>query len=169
MTIPNSPLMREILSSAPTRFMKIPAIMISIDGTDPICLCHAYRDYDLEIDGVVRTFIGSQITYSMPKKDTTGGQTLSFGFAGVSREASEKIRIARDTEAPVKVELLIFIEDAEDKTHQLGLRLRKMELLDSNINGDVCTFQAQYNGTLTNRYPREFYTSESAPGITYIS
>lgn len=166
-TIPNIPLMREILSSAPVEYFIIPAIRISIAGQEPICLCHAYRDYDFELDDEIVSFTGGQFTIQEPKRDTTGAQTLSFGFAGVSIQASDLIRVALETKAPVFVELFNFIEH-QGGTHQLGNRLRPMELLKSSIEGDVATFQARYFGILDLKFPRDVYNSENAPGILYV-
>lgn len=166
--VPEIPLMKEILSSAPVEYFTIPAIRIKIYGQPSIDLCHAYRDYTFEIDGAMHEFMGGQFTLQEPKRDTSGAQTLRFGFAGVSKQAADMIYLSLETKKPVTVELLTFIEH-QSGTHQLGQRLRPMELLESSIEGDVCTFQAQYSGILDLKYPREVFNSENAPGILYIS
>lgn len=166
--IPDLPLMRMILSSAPVEYFIIPAMIIRIAGQEPIRICHAYRDYMFEVDDQLVEFMGGQFTLTEPKRDSSGAQVLNFGFAGASARVSDLVRESLKTKSPVTVEILKFIEH-ENGTHKLGAVFRAMELLDSSIEGEVASFQAKFGGILDLAFPREVFNSINAPGTQFIS
>lgn len=166
--IPDLPLMQEILSNNPVEFFIIPAIRVQIAGAEPICLCHAYRDYVFELDGQQVEFMGGQFTLEEPKRNTNTAQSLKFGFAGASARASSMVRQSLETGEPVSLEIFKFIEHRTGTT-KLGDRYRPMELLASTIEGDVATFEGRFAGILDLAFPREVFNSDNAPGTIYSS
>lgn len=166
MTIPTIPLLQRIYASAPTDYYLTLAMRISNEGQDDICICHDYYDRVFVVDGVPLNFEAGQVNIKKPTISTKGSQPLSFGFAGVSRRALRFVENALESRKPIYVEIFEFINMPNGES-EIGMRLRRIELVGGKITGDVCQFEASHHELLNWRFPRERYTPQTAPGIRY--
>lgn len=154
-----------VYASAPTEELIIPTLEVQLQNHDPIRICCGFEDQMLGVDGVMVPFEAGSLTISLPAKNASGNQTLTFGVPGVTGQVQTYVDHALAADAPV---YLIYREYLEsDKTVPARTPYR-MVLRGGVIEGAVAQFEAGYYDILNTAWPRERYTAETAPGIRFL-
>lgn len=167
--IPDIPLKRRVYASAPNNIEVITCMRITGASFEPINIVKGDRNYLIDIDGQPVLFEQGQITYEKPENTAGAVQSMTFGFAGVSRQALKYAVESIENKTPVFVELFEFAVIDGESTPVLLYRSRAIQVVSGRINSSTASFQAMTQDLLNRRYPRQRYTPQNAPGIKYIS
>lgn len=152
-------------ASAPTDDYGIPTIEIIIPGYGSLRYCNGFEDRYFEVDGVPHLFEASPISVGLPKKDTSGQQTLRFGFQGVEREA--QIEIDRALQSLQEIRMIYRYYLNSDITTPAE-RPRELVVVGGTIDPPNVVFEGSYYDLLNSAWPRDRYTVETAPGIEWM-
>jgi len=154
-----------VYASAPAAEVIIPTLEIQIPGKDPIRVCMGFEDQMLGIDGDYYLFEAGSISISLPKKNTSGQQSLTFGVANLDGRDQEYVDAALESGEMVP---LIYREYlASDKSAPARQPLT-MVMTGGSMEGGESRFEASFYDLLNAAWPRERYTAESAPGLRYL-
>lgn len=153
-------------ASAPTDQIAVATLRITTPGLPEIRLCDGFEDFNFGIDGALYPFEACQLAINLPAKNTSGQQTLGFGTGGIVDLAQQCVdaAIAADT-----VITLVFAEYFLSDRMNPTSRPLIMTLQGGQFAGDDMQFEGSYQDLLNLRWPREMYTTESAPGLRYIT
>lgn len=158
-------LLSVVYASAPTDELIIQSLEIIIPGVETTRICNGFTDYSLGIDGVLVPFEPGGLTVSLPAKNTTGQQTLAFGFSGVNGRAQ------RNVDAALAANVIVIMNYREYLLSDLmnpAHRPYRMELSGGSFEFDTVSFEGSYYDLLNTRWPRFRYTTETAPGLRYM-
>lgn len=158
-------ILQEVYASNPAGSMIIPTLEISIAELPSIRICTGFEDKLLGVDGVMQLFEAGSLSITLPNKNTSGMQTLSFGVAGVNEQVQKYFDQALATGQSVKV---TYREYLESDMAQPARKPYVMELLGGALEGGEAQLSAGFFDVLNLRWPREIYTAENAPGIRYL-
>jgi hypothetical protein len=154
-----------VYASAPTDEVIIPTLEIQIPNGEPIRICSGFEDQVLGVDGVYHLFEAGSLSIALPKKDTSGQQTLTFGVANVSGIAQSYIDESLESGEQVP---LIFREYLVSDKSAPARRPYTMVLVGGRLEGGEAQFEGSYQDLLNQAWPRERYTAQNAPGIKYL-
>lgn len=156
----------EIYASNPAGSLIIPAIRIEISGQPVIRICSGFEDQMLGVNGVLQLHEAGSLSATLPAKNTSGSQTLSFGVGGVNALVQQYFDLAQESGEPVKITFTEYLES--DKMTPMR-KPYVMDLLGGVLeaNGQA-QLSAGFFDVLNLRWSRELYTAETAPGIKYL-
>lgn len=154
-----------VYASAPTDEVIIPALIIDVPDAEPIRICCGFEDHLLGVDGAYQHFEAGSLSIALPKKDTSGQQSLTFGVANVNGIAQRHVDTALESGESVLMTYLEFL--ASDKSAPAS-RPYKMILAGGQFEGVEAQFEGSYQDLLNTAWPRERYTAQNAPGIKYL-
>ncbi len=152
-------------ASAPTSEVAIAPIEVLVPGKEPIRICDGFEDHWLGVDGVMRFFKAASLSVSLPAKNTTGQQTLRFGFPA---EGGTAQRYVDDALAAGEVVTMVYRMYLASDTTAPAERPRVMTVVGGQFEGGEAIFEGSYYDILNSRWPRDSYTVETAPGIQYL-
>lgn len=153
-----------VYASRPVGVAIIRALMIQINGQEPICLCQGYKDQWLVYNGVARLFKAGSLSVSLPAMNATGNQTIKFGVQGAKSEANKYVDIALETNDEAIMTYLEYL--STDKTAP-ARRPYVMTVTGGAFEGESVIFEGGYYDLLNSAWPRDRYTSENAPGVQW--
>ncbi len=153
-------------ASAPTDEVKICALRVLVPGHDEIRICDGFEDQSLGVNGVLQPFTAASLAITLPSRNTTGQQVLSFGMAGVDGVAQRNIDDALEADVIVTLEFLEYF--VSDKMNPVSRPLT-MVLQGGVFQDGQLQFDGSYQDLLNRRWPWELYTTENAPGLRYMS
>lgn len=150
------------------REVVIPTLEIACAAWDePILLCNGFEDHVcITEDARELTFTAAPIEVALPKRNTSGTQTLTFAIGNVSGIAREKIEQALDTGEMIRLTLREFLDT--DKSAPAGAPL-KFVVRDVTMERATVQVTAAFFDLINTAWPRMFYTPDFAPGLKYIS
>ncbi len=155
-----------VYASAPAAEVIIPTLEIAHDAIETIRICAGFEDQELTLETEETvTFEAAGIEIALPKRDTSGQQTLTFAIDNVTGIAQERIDAALEAGGTVSITYREFL--ASDPSAPAGVPIR-MTLVAGRFEGGVVQLQAAYHDLLTYGWPRERYTADFAPGLKYL-
>lgn len=152
-------------TSAPTSEVIIPSLEIRVPGLESLYLCNGFEDFWLVVNGTPRLHESGPLTVGLPAKNTTGNQTIKFGFAGVTGRAQQYVDVALAAGEPSYMILREYLHS--DITAPSGPEYM-MTIIGGGFEGAMAVFEGSYYDLLNAAWPRERYTAENAPGIMYL-
>lgn len=152
-------------ASAPTDRYDIATVEVQIPGHEPLRYCNGYEDRWLGVEGVPRLFEASPLSVALPKKDTSGQQTLVFGFAGVNGKAQRAVDDALATRQPI---VMIYRLYLSTDLMTPAERPHVMTVVGGTFEEPNVTFEGSYYDLLNSVWQRDYYTVESAPGVKWM-
>ena len=153
-------------ASAPTSEVAIATLRIITPGEPEIRICDGFEDFNFGVDGVLQPFEACQLTITLPAKNTSGQQTLSFGTGGIVDLAQQRVDAAIAADAVIT---LVFAEYLISDRMTPMSRPLVMVLQGGQFAGDDLQFEGSYQDLLNMRWSREMYTTENAPGLRYLT
>lgn len=153
-------------ASAPTDDVAVATLRFITPGQPEIRICDGFEDLNFGIDGVLQPFEACQLTITLPAKNTSGQQTLAFGTGGINDLAQQRVDAAIAADSIVT---LVFAEYLISDRMTPMSRPLTMVLQGGQFAGDDLQFEGSYQDLLNMRWSREMYTTETAPGLRYIT
>lgn len=148
------------------RVAPINTLEITCDGLDSIFICDGFKDRTLTLeDARIVTFQASGVDVSLPEKSNSGGQTLGFAIDNVYGQAQQFITDAITAQKRVQVTYRMFLSD--DPTAPADVPLT-MDVISADIDNRTVQVQAAPFDLLNANWPRDRYTADKYPGITYL-
>lgn len=158
----------EWYASAPTHELMISAL--TIDGRegggaeDYVRLCDGFEDMNLGVDGVLQPFQACSLALSLPARNTSGQQELTFAVGGINPQAQAYVDAATEAGTPITIRLRQYmLTDKMNPANELELKLK-----GGVFEGEQAQFVGSYQDLLNQRWPRELYTTINAPGLVYM-
>lgn len=152
----------EVYASNPQDEYIIHALEIKINGEEPIRVCNGYED--LMLSG--HEYEAGSISVSLPKRTNTGQQTLVFGLWNVYGVAQDYVTRALESNSIVFVTYHQYLgSDTDNPISSTPL----MPIIGGTFSGVQARFEASFQDLLNTAFPRQRYTSETAPGIQYMT
>lgn len=145
----------------------IPTLELTCSAwADSLLLCNGFEDHTcVTEDSRTLTFIASGIDVVLPKKNTQGGQTLTFAVDNVTGEAQQRIDAAIDAGASVQLTFRHYL--ASDKSAPAAAPLR-FDVRSGFLEGATAQFDAGFFDLINTSWPRRFYDADFAPGLKYL-
>jgi len=160
-----STVLQTVYASAPAGVVLLATLEIQIAGQPPLRLVHAYDDQQLGVDGKLVPFEACSIQLALPKKNTSGQQTLTFGLGLVDGRADRAVADALEAGQPVYMVYREYISTDPSAPARAPI---KMVVQGGKFEGPVLQVEASYYDLLNAAWPRERYTADKAPGIKYM-
>ncbi len=154
-----------VYASAPAGHAIIPTLEIKTPTQGSIFLCTGFENRQLMVDGVMREFEASSIEISLPAKDSSGNQSLSFSVYAGDGRAQRYIDEALESGQEA---MLVYREYLLSDPSQPIRRPISMVVRGGEFQGDIVVLEAGYFDLLNRAWPRERYTAETAPGLRYF-
>lgn len=133
---------------------------------EPLLICNGFEDHTLTTeDDRTLLFQAAGIDVALPKKNTQGGQVLSFAIDNVTGEAQQRIDQALD--AGERVTLIFRFYLASDKSAPAAPPWRFV-VRDGGLEGATAQFQAAFFDMINTAWPRNFYDATRFPGLKYL-
>lgn len=145
----------------------IPTFEITCDAwSEPILLCNGYEDQTcITEDARTLTFVASGIQAALPKRDTSGTQSLRFAIDNVTGQAQSLIDQALEAEEIIRMTFRHYV--SSDLTAPAENPL-KFVIREGSMEGSVLQINATFFDMINVAWPRNFYTPEFAPGLKYL-
>ena len=155
-----------VYASAPAAEVIIPTLEISHPAIETIRICAGFEDHDLTLETEETvTFEAAGIEVALPKRDTSGQQSLTFAIDNVTGIAQQRIDTALEQGGQVAITYREYL--ASDPSAPASVPIR-MTLIGGRFQGGVVQLQAAYHDLLNYAWPRERYTADFAPGLKYL-
>lgn len=154
-----------VYASRPTDERIIPTLEIRVPGLEPLRICSGYEDQWLYVDGVPQFFEAGSLSLSLPARNTTGQQTLTFGVSGVNGEAQRYVDAALESD---DISTMVYREYLESDKTAPASKPYVMTIAGGGFDGPEASFEGSYYDLLNSAWPRDRYTSITAPGVQYL-
>lgn len=158
-------ILKTVLASAPTDVTLIPTIEVNVPGHAPIRIARGYENHMLGVDGVMQEFEAGPIDVSLPKKNTSGNQTLNFAIADINGQSQKYVDAALESGKEIKMTYRSYLSTDKSSPAERPLELT---VVGGRLVKTDATFEASYHDLLNTAWPRERYTAEVAPGVKYL-
>lgn len=159
-------LISEVFANANTDEVIIPTLEIQLPG-ETIRLCADFEDHTFGIEGgLMVLFEFCSLSISLPAKNSTGTQSLKFGFPALDGRPQRAVDVALESDQEVMLiyrEYLISDPSAPARAPEI------MVMRGGSFENGEAAFEAGSYDILNTEWPRERYTSETAPGIRFIA
>lgn len=156
-----------LYASAPDNEVAISTLEILHPAIEPIRICDGFENHTVTLEtGEVVTFIASGLDVSLPKRDATGQQNLTFAIENVTGIAQNEIRKAMEAGGLVSV---IYRMYRNVDLSEPAERPVSMVLTNPSFSGTTTQVTCSYFDLINFAWPRRRYTAEFAPGLRYIS
>ena len=155
-----------IYASAPAGEVLIPTIEIRHASVPSVYICAGFENTTAttEDDDVV-VFIATGMDVSLPAKDDSGNQVLSFAIENITGEAQRYVEAALTAGGDIQ---LIYREYLASDLSAPASRPLVMTVVGGSFEGGTFQCQASYYDMLNTAWPRRRYTADFAPGIKYM-
>ena len=159
-------ILSQIYASAPAGEVLIPTIEIRHASMPSVYICTGFENITAttEADDVV-TFIATGMDVSLPAKDDSGNQVLTFAIENITGEAQQFVDAALTAGGDME---LIYREYLASDLTAPASRPRTMTIVGGSFEGGTFQCQASYYDMLNTAWPRRRYTADFAPGIKYM-
>lgn len=162
-----SQLLERVYASAPSDEVIIPTLEIRHPAIDTIRTCAGFENQavTLEDDSQV-TFLASGLDVSLPARNASGQQNLTFAIENVTGIAQNAIDEAMQAGGDIRVIYRTYL--ASDLSAPAEPPLN-MSLIGAEFEGSSVQVTASYQDIISQAWPRERYSTDWAPGLRYIS
>lgn len=134
---------------------------------DSIRICNGFEDQTVTDEtSTVKTFLASGMAIALPKKNTQGGQTLTFAIDNVTGEAQQLID--QSMEAGAQVDMKYRVYPASDLSAPAEGPL-VFKVKDGKMQNTAVEINAGFFDLINTSWPRDLYTAEFAPGLKYFA
>lgn len=116
-------------------------------------------------DGRTLTFIGTNASIALPRKDNKGAQSLAVAIPNGMGEVTQLADAAIAANARVTLVYRTYLESNRLAPQERPYRLT---LLGATFKGMVAQLQTGYFNAISTAWPRDFLTADFAPGLRYI-
>jgi hypothetical protein len=116
-------------------------------------------------DGRLVTFEAGGLDVSLPNKDNTGSQSVTFAIDGVTGEAQNLIRQAMDEDAVIRLTLRLYLSTNLSLPAQ---RPYYLVVRGGSLEGATVQVQAGYFSLIDMNFNRDTYNAKTAPCIKYL-
>lgn len=157
--------LRVVYASAPANEVIIPTLEIFIPGLDPLRVAGDFDDHMLGVNGTLVSFQAGPLSIALPARDTTGQQTLKFGISGATGTVQQYVDAALQAD---DVSTMIYREYLASNPSSPANSPIEMTIVGGQFEGTDAVFEGSYYDLLNAAWPRDHYTSETAPGIMYL-
>lgn len=157
--------LQEFFASKPVGVFLIRTLEIRINGEEPLRICQGYEDQWLMADGVLRKFTAGALDVELPAENDSGNQTLSFGFAGANGIANNYVHKALASD---DVAIMVYREYLNTDRTAPARKPYTMTVKGGAFEGPNVVFEGGYYDLLNSAWPRDRYTSITAPGVQYL-
>lgn len=155
-------ILAEIYASNPSDDFIIHALEIVLNENESVRVCTGFEDKLLS----GKHYEAGSISVSLPKRTNTGQQTLTFGLWNISGIAQDYVTRALEAYEVVYVTYYQYLNsDLDNPVDQT----QKMPIVGGSFSGITARFEASFHDLLNTAFPRERFTSETAPAIQYMS
>lgn len=155
-----------VYASAPTDQVLIPTLEILHPAFDPIRICAGFEDITATLEtGQTVTFLAGGIDISLPARDSTGQQNLTFAIDNVTGEAQRAVDAATDAGGQVTIIYRSYLHTDLSVPAEPPLT---MTMAGAAFEGGRVQVQATYYDLLGTSWPRMRYTSDFSPGLKYF-
>lgn len=129
--------------------------------------CNGFEDHICTLEtGETVTFEASGLDVSLPARNASGRQNLTFAIENVTGRAERAIRDAQEAGGQIEVIFRTFL--ASDKSTPAEPPL-KMVAVSPVFQGSALQVTASYADVIDYAWPRDRYTTSFSPGLKYIS
>ncbi|MDF2793561.1 MAG: hypothetical protein K0S85_1314 [Pseudomonas orientalis] len=133
---------------------------------EPLYLVQDFEDLRATTEtGKTVTFQASAIEVALPAKDNSGAQTLTFVIDNVSGEAQRLLDASLEAEARVTI---VYREYLASVLTEPADRPYRMTSFGGTMDGPTVQVEAGYYDLINMSWNRDRYTTEFAPGLTYL-
>jgi|TARA_R110000850_G_scaffold101718_3_gene210332 hypothetical protein len=144
----------------------IPTLEIKHSAFSPIRTCAGFEDQTVTLEtGEAVTFNASGLDISLPARNASGQQDLSFAIENVTGIAQRAIDDALAQGGQVEVIYRTFLSSDLSTPAEPPL---KMVLVAADFEGASVQVTASYQDLIGYAWPRDRYTVDFAPGLKYI-
>ena len=134
---------------------------------DPILLATGFVDQVCTTeDGRTLTFIGVNMSITLPKKNNKGNQTLAFSVDNTTGAVSRFVDAAVEANARATVIYRTYLSSNKSAPQEKPYRL---VVLSGDLQGIVANLQCGYFNPIGTAWPRRFLTADYAPALRYIT
>lgn len=116
-------------------------------------------------DGRTLTFIGTNVSLALPRKDNKGAQSLALAIPNGMGEVTALADAAIAANARVTIIYRTYLTDNRSAPQERPYRLT---LLGATFKGIAAQLQTGYFNVIGTAWPRDFLTADFAPGLRYI-
>ena len=152
-----------VYASAPTNELIIPTLEIQLPERW-VRICASFEDQLLGVNGEMVWFEAGSLSITLPSKNSTSVQTLTFGVPAIDGAIQRYVDEALEADLEVKLIYREYLES--DKS--APSRAPTVMTIRGGIFEDVeAQFEAGYYDILNTAWPRPRYTADTAPGIRF--
>lgn len=155
-----------VYASAPTDEVIVGTLEILVPGQDPVRVNTSNSPRFFGIKSGMVEFEAGPLEIALPKRDTSGNQTLTFGFEGVSGRAQRLVDAALESDDE---SVMIYREYLLSDPTAPAARPVAMTIVGGRLDGNRAVFEGSYYDLLNSAWPRDRYTTVTAPGIRYMT
>lgn len=132
----------------------------------PILLSTGFRDQVCTTeDGRVLTFVGVNMSITLPSKDNKGNQSLAFSIDNTTGEVSKYVDASIRANARATVVYRTFLSSNKSAPQERPYRLT---VLGGELRGIIAQLQCGYFNPIGTAWPRRYLTPDYAPGLRYL-
>lgn len=133
---------------------------------ESVLICNGFEDQTVTTEtSVTLTFTAAGIDVALPKKNSSGAQTLTFAIDNVTGEAQSLIDQALESEERITLIFRTYL--ASDLSSPADTPLR-MTVIGGTMRGSGVQIQAGFFDLINTAWPRDVYTAKFAPGLRYL-
>jgi hypothetical protein len=133
---------------------------------EPILICNGFEDQTcVTEDARILTFIAAGIDVALPKKNNTGGQTLTFAIDNITGEAQRLIDDALEAEERVIMTYRTYVSSDKSAPAEAPFRF---VVRAGQMQGTAVQVQAGFFDAINTRFPRKLYDMNFAPALRYL-
>jgi hypothetical protein len=156
----------EVAYASPGSEVLIPTIEISSAASETQLICAGFENQTCGTeDGRVVTFEATGLDISLPNKDNTGSQSVTFAIDGVLGIAQNLIIQAMEAEAVIRLTLRLYLSTDLSQPAQ---RPYYLVVRGGSIEGETVTVQGGYFSLIDINFNRDTYNANTAPCIKYL-
>lgn len=132
---------------------------------EPLRLCDEYEDLVLGLEtGEAALFEGEGIDYSLPKINSSGGQTTQFAIDNVRGKAQRLLDLSEEAGERVTMMVRRYVGSDLSAPAQRPLRYT---VKSAGMEGAAVKIEAGFFDMLNRAWPPNYYTSDKFPGLKY--
>lgn len=134
---------------------------------DSVRICNGFEDQTVTDEtATVKTFSAAGISIALPKKNTQGGQTLTFAIDNVTGEAQQLIDQALEAGEQVTMKYRVYLASDLNNVAEGPLVFK---VKDGKMQNTTVEINAGFFDLINTAWPRDLYTAEFAPGLKYFT
>lgn len=142
-------------------------IELSCDAwTNPVCLVRDFVNHTMTTEDLRElAFVGCGMDVSLPKRDATGAQNLTFAIDGIRTEAAKLLRSAIAEQVPIRLiyRCYVYSDLTQPAEAPLTLIVRSYRAQSNHVEVTAGLFDL-----IDMRWPRRVYNSLFSPGLKYM-